>query len=62
MEFAEYISTPMIDNVKLTRNGKTVEGTLCVTGHHLILSSRANQHEELWVRPQVTFNQLLAIS
>ena len=50
MEFAEFIRTPMVDRVILNRpNVVASEGTLCVTGHHLILSSRSDQREELWV-------------
>ena len=49
MEFVEFIKSPMIDKVKLFRNGSCVDGTLCITGHHLILSSRSTQKEELWV-------------
>ena len=51
MEFAEFIQTPKIDNVVLRHPFEDpVEGTLCVTGHHLILSSRQEGKEELWVR------------
>ena len=51
MEFVDFIKSPMIDNVKLVRNGvPTVDGTLCITGHHLLLSSRSTQKEELWVQ------------
>lgn len=50
MEFAEFIKTPQVDNVVLYQpNQNPVEGTLCVTGHHLILSSRQDHKEELWV-------------
>jgi myotubularin-related protein 9 len=28
---------------------KPVDGTLCITGHHLILSTRKKSVEELWV-------------
>ena len=54
MEFAEFIKTPMVNRVTLFRANTTpVEGTLCITGHHLILSSRSDHNvEELWV---VTF-------
>ncbi|KAK3607056.1 hypothetical protein CHS0354_015367 [Potamilus streckersoni] len=48
MEFAEFIKTPQVDNVILRRPfRKPVEGTLCVMGHHLILSSRQTNKEEL---------------
>ena len=50
MEFIEFIRTPKVDSVKFhRRNSPVVEGTLCVTGHHLILSSRQDHNEELWV-------------
>ena len=51
MEFVDFIRTPMVEGVTLYRpNNMPVEGTLCVTGHHLILSSRRDNKEELWVR------------
>ncbi|NWV12516.1 MTMR9 protein, partial [Ptilonorhynchus violaceus] len=51
MEFAELIKTPRADNVVLHRPfHQAVEGTLCLTGHHLIFSSRRNDNaEELWL-------------
>ncbi|XP_028652223.1 myotubularin-related protein 9 [Erpetoichthys calabaricus] len=50
MEFAELIKTPRVDNVVLHRPFlPQVEGTLCLTGHHLILSSRQDSTEELWL-------------
>ncbi|XP_036169027.1 myotubularin-related protein 9 isoform X2 [Myotis myotis] len=50
MEFAELIKTPRVDNVVLHRPFyPAVEGTLCLTGHHLILSSRQDNTEELWL-------------
>ncbi|XP_075454816.1 myotubularin-related protein 9 [Ascaphus truei] len=50
MEFAELIKTPRVDNVVLHRPFYApVEGTLCLTGHHLILSSRQDNSEELWL-------------
>ena len=50
MEFAEFIRTPKADSVTLYQANTTpVEGTLCITGHHLILSSREDNKEELWV-------------
>uniref|UniRef100_A0A8C6Q2S5 Myotubularin-related protein 9 n=1 Tax=Nothobranchius furzeri TaxID=105023 RepID=A0A8C6Q2S5_NOTFU len=50
MEFAELIKTPRVDGVVLHRPFMpTVEGTLCLTGHHLILSSRQDSAEELWL-------------
>ncbi|NXC35280.1 MTMR9 protein, partial [Campylorhamphus procurvoides] len=51
MEFAELIKTPRADNVVLHRPfHAAVEGTLCLTGHHLIFSSRSRDNaEELWL-------------
>ncbi|NWW74648.1 MTMR9 protein, partial [Climacteris rufus] len=51
MEFAELIKTPRADNVVLHRPfHRSVEGTLCLTGHHLIFSSRRHDNsEELWL-------------
>ncbi|XP_069053931.1 myotubularin-related protein 9 [Lepisosteus oculatus] len=50
MEFVELIKTPRVDNVVLHRPFMPkVEGTLCLTGHHLILSSRQDNTEELWL-------------
>lgn len=50
MEFVELIKTPRVDNVVLHRPFyPAVEGTLCLTGHHLILSSRQDNTEELWL-------------
>lgn len=50
MEFAELIKTPRVDGVILHRPFMPkVEGTLCLTGHHLILSSRQDNTEELWL-------------
>ncbi|GAB6019226.1 Carrier protein, mitochondrial [Chamberlinius hualienensis] len=48
MEFAEVIKTPKVDNVILQFAGTTIEGTLCITGHHLIISSRKG-NEEFWL-------------
>ncbi len=50
MEFVEFIKTPKVDSVVLHRPFYApIEGTLCLTGHHLILSSRKTNSEELWV-------------
>lgn len=50
MEFAELIKTPRVDKVVLHRPfHPPVGGTLCLTGHHLILSSRQDNSEELWL-------------
>lgn len=51
MEFAELILTPKLDGVVLKSPLKEpVEGTLCITGHHIILSTRSDNEGELWVR------------
>lgn len=48
MEFVEYIKSPRTDNVCLKRRELAyLEGTLCVTGHHLIFSSRTEHKDEL---------------
>ena len=50
MEFVEYIKSPRIEKVLLKRRGcQYIEGTLCVTGHHLIFSSRTEESDELIV-------------
>ena len=50
MEFADFIKIPMVDNVTLVRPGfSRIDGTLCVTGHHLMFSSRMQDREELMV-------------
>ncbi|XP_048730213.1 myotubularin-related protein 9-like isoform X2 [Ostrea edulis] len=51
MEFAEFIKVPMVDNVTLYRPFKVPDnGTLCITGHHMIFSTRQTEnHEELWL-------------
>lgn len=50
MEFAELIKSPKIDKVVLYRPlSDEIEGTLCITGHHLIISSRKETVEELWL-------------
>ena len=51
MEFAELIQTTRVDNVILRRlGGNLIEGTLCLTSHHLIFSSRVAENDELMVR------------
>lgn len=56
MEFADLISIPRVDNVILIDKTKDkskdykIEGTLCISGHHLILSDRQkSDQQELWV-------------
>ncbi|XP_043469654.1 myotubularin-related protein 9 isoform X1 [Leptopilina heterotoma] len=71
MEFADIISVHQVDNVTLTdktdenRKGFSLEGTLCITGHHFILSSRQEDRQELWllyrnidVMEKKTYNQM----
>uniref|UniRef100_A0A3B3SLL2 MTMR6-9 GRAM domain-containing protein n=1 Tax=Paramormyrops kingsleyae TaxID=1676925 RepID=A0A3B3SLL2_9TELE len=41
MEFAEHIKTANVENVVLTQQLEaSLKGTLCVTGHHLLLFGR----------------------
>jgi myotubularin-related protein 9 len=50
MDFADLIRVPKVDKVILRRQLlPPVDGTLCITGHHLILSSRRGSQEELWI-------------
>lgn len=50
MEFIELIKVPKLDNVIVTLPLKEpVEGSICITGHHLIFSSRKAIGDELWV-------------
>uniref|UniRef100_S4R5T5 Myotubularin related protein 9 n=1 Tax=Petromyzon marinus TaxID=7757 RepID=S4R5T5_PETMA len=51
MEFVELIKTPTLEGVVLERPcAAPLEGTLCLTGHHLIVSSRREHAEEMWLR------------
>uniref|UniRef100_A0A8D8TF55 Myotubularin-related protein 9 n=1 Tax=Cacopsylla melanoneura TaxID=428564 RepID=A0A8D8TF55_9HEMI len=51
MEFVDLIPIPTLDGVTLSGAcyNSPVDGTLCMTGHHLILSSRKQGIEELWL-------------
>lgn len=50
MEFAELITTPKLDGVILhSPFNEPIDGTLCITGHHLILSTRKENVQELWL-------------
>lgn len=50
MEFAELIITPKLDGITLhTPFHPPVEAVLCITGHHLIVSSRKDEVQEIWV-------------
>lgn len=58
MEFAELIKTPKVDNVIMHRpplHGPT-EVVLCITSHHLILSSRTSRNDEIWVSKSIRLN------
>lgn len=51
MEFIELILINKLDGVILKYpHHDNVDGTVCITGHHLILSSRKEGVRELWVR------------
>lgn len=53
MEFVEHIATPNVDGVIFNNPfHEAVDGTLCITGHHLILSSRKEDAQEIWVTLQ----------
>lgn len=50
MEFAELIKAPKVDQVILRRPlHRPTEVVLCITGHHIILSSRISIDDELWI-------------
>ncbi|KAF7269945.1 myotubularin-related protein 9 [Rhynchophorus ferrugineus] len=50
MDFADLITTPMLDGVILhSPFHEPIDGTLCITGHHLILSTRKDNVQELWL-------------
>lgn len=50
MEFIELILINKLDGVILRYpHHDNVDGTVCITGHHLILSSRKEGVRELWV-------------
>ena len=51
MEFAELIKTPKLDRIQVSYPiDESMEATLCITSHHLIVSSRTDSSRELWVR------------
>lgn len=57
MEFIDFIRTPQVEKVKLFQSHVApVEGTLCVGGHHLILTSPSDQKEHLWVQHKQIYN------
>ncbi|XP_054167367.1 myotubularin-related protein 9-like [Oppia nitens] len=50
MEFAELIKTPKLDSIRVFYPiDQSMEATLCITSHHLIVSSRSNASQELWL-------------
>lgn len=53
MEFyTDLIRTPKLNNVFVLTSlfeRVPVEGTICITGHHLIFSTRRADHPEIWV-------------
>lgn len=52
MEFGDLIPSPTLDHVLLSASvglEAPVEGTLCITSHHLIFSTRRDDIPELWV-------------
>lgn len=50
MEFADLILASKVDKVTLISPlNRKVEGVLCITGHHLIISSRVEGGQEVWV-------------
>lgn len=60
MEFIELILINKLDGVILKYpHHDNVDGTLCITGHHLILSSRKEGVRELWV--SIIYNLLVLI-
>ncbi|BES97377.1 Myotubularin-like phosphatase domain [Nesidiocoris tenuis] len=47
MEFIDLILVPKLDNVVFSAPfQKPLEGTLCITGHHILLSARSEIHDE----------------
>lgn len=58
MEFMDLIETPRVNNIKYCRQVyneeqgavslQFVEGSLCLTSHHLIFSSQINK-QEIWI-------------
>lgn len=50
MEFVDHIATPKLDGVIFhSPFHEPVDGILCITGHHIILSSRKEPSQEIWV-------------
>ena len=50
MEFISIIKTPNIDKaILINQSSDNLEGTLCITTHYLLFSSRKNPDDEIWV-------------
>ncbi|CAK9817987.1 Myotubularin-related protein 9 [Anthophora quadrimaculata] len=53
MELCDLILIPNLDNVilidKSDGNSKSIDGTLCISSHHLLWSSRQGDGQELWL-------------
>lgn len=53
MDLANFISISKVDNVvlmdKTDGKNKSLDCTLCVSSHHLIVSPRKNLGQEVWV-------------
>lgn len=53
MELSDLILIPKVDNVALIdksdENGKSIDGRLCISSHHLLWSSRQSDGRELWL-------------
>ena len=65
MEFAEFIKINKLDRVIVTQPFKdSVEGSVCITGHHFIFSSRKEVNDELWVSlliPGLAYGLILSL-
>lgn len=62
MEFIELILINKLDGVILKYpHHENVDGTVCITGHHLILSSRKEGVRELWASFNSVLNYLFHI-
>lgn len=63
MELSDLILIPNLDNVVLINksdgNSKSIDGTLCISSHHLLCSSRQDDRQELWVH--FTMNSILLL-
>lgn len=49
MELSHLIRVPFVDNVRLHKVNSIHDGVLCLTGHHLMFSSKTSQKEEVLV-------------